>query len=289
MSSPPQNTSFISRLKSLPASSPALGTVLTLASPMIAQVTATTGADFIMIDAEHAPLTFDVVTQMVHGFMSVPTTTVKHALIRIPSHDLAWIKWALDSGCSGIVIPMVNSAAEMEAILDRALYPPRGRRSFGPLYAPFAAGGNAASSYAGHGEYFQRARRGEIAIIPMIESSQGLANCDEILRMEGVDGVFIGPADLRLAIGMEPAIDGQEPEFLNALNSITRAAKKYGKVVGCMGIGEEAAYKRGSEGMDFLLSTFDYGAILGGYNADLAKARSGIERARKGLAPRSGL
>ncbi|PIA91609.1 hypothetical protein CB0940_09792 [Cercospora beticola] len=256
---------------------------------MIAQVTATSGTDFIMIDAEHAPLTFDIVTQMVHGFMSVATTSVKHALIRIPSHDLAWIKWALDSGCSGIVIPMVNSATEMEAILDRSLYPPRGRRSFGPLYAPFAAGGNAASSYAGPGEYFQRARRGEIAIIPMIESKQGLENCDEILRLDGVDGVFIGPADLRLSIDLEPAIDGEEPEFLAALDKITKAAKKHGKVVGCMGIGEEASYKRGSEGMDFLLSTFDYGAILGGYNADLAKARSGVDRARKASAPRSEL
>jgi 2-keto-3-deoxy-L-rhamnonate aldolase RhmA len=256
---------------------------------MIAQVTATSGTDFIIIDSEHAPLTVDIVTQMIHSFMSVPTESAKHALIRIPSHDVAWIKWALDSGCSGIVIPMVNSAAEMEAILDRALYPPRGRRSFGPIYAPFAGNGSISKSYAGPGGYFQRARSGGIGIIPMIESRSGLENCDEILALDGVDGVFIGPADLRLAIGLTPAIDGEEPEFLAALQKITQAAKKYGKVVGCMGIGEETALRRAGEGMDFLVSTFDYGAILAGYAADLAKARSGVSKASQQSAPKSEL
>lgn len=236
-----------------------------------------------MIDAEHAPFTFDVVTQMVHAYMSVSTASPKHALIRVPSHDVAWLKWGLDSGCSGIIIPMVNSGAEMKCILDRVLYPPKGRRSFGPLYAPFATNASSAGSYAtgsasGSG-YFERALAGEIAVLPMIESKSGLENCEGILALDGVDGVFIGPADLRLALGLGPDGDGTEKVFVEALARIVDAAKKYEKVVGCMGIGEEAAGKRAREGMDFLLSAFDWGAIGGGYAADLAKARAGVQRA----------
>ena len=278
MASPSKSGSFVSQLRS--PLSPAVGTVLTLASPMIARVTATSAADFVMIDAEHAPLSFDQVTQMVHGYMTAPTASTKHALIRIPSRDVAWVKWALDSGCSGIVVPMVNTVTDMRTVLDHALYPPKGRRSFGPIYAPFASRGDGSATYGAANDYFQRARQGEIAIIPMIESKEGLDNCHEILSLEGVDGVFIGPADLRLALGLEPGLDGDEPEFVAALHRITKAAKMHGKVVGCMGIGEATACKRTLEGMDFLLSTFDFGALVGGYAADLARAQSGIAKAR---------
>ena len=106
------------------------------------------------------------------------------------------------------------------------------------------------------GAYFAKAKRGEVSIIPMIESKEGLENADELLSLEGVSGVFIGPADLRLSLGLAPAIDGEEPEFVEALQKIVEAAKKHGKVVGCMGIGEAAVKKRVVEGMDFLLSTF---------------------------------
>lgn len=173
---------------------------------------------------------------------------------------------------------MVGNKREMEAIIDRAIYPPGGRRSFGPLSAAFAAPEGPAG---GMGAYFQRAKRGDIALIPMIESKEGLENAEEILSMEGVSGVFIGPADLRLSLGLAPALDGDEPEFLDALKRIVNAAKKRGKVVGCMGIGEVSAQRRAAEGMDFILSSFDNGAMVSGFAADLAAARKGIEAASK--------
>lgn len=216
-------------------------------------------------------MTIDVVTQMVSAYTTASSGT-KFPIIRIPSHGVEWVKWALDSGAAGIIVPMVNDVAEIRAIIDKAIYPPGGRRSFGPLYAPFA---HPDGPGTGMGGYFARARAGEIALLPMIESKEGLQNVEEILSMPEVSGTFIGPADLRLSLGMAPAIDGTEPEFLAALDKIRTTAKKYGKVVGTMGMGEEVARKRASEGMDFLLSTFDNGALVAGWARELAVAKKG--------------
>ena len=127
-------------------------------------------------------------------------------IIRVPSHDVSYIKWALDSGAAGIIIPMVNTAAEMKAIVDRAVYPPVGSRSFGPFNAPFAS----LDPRDGFAEYYQRAREGGVAVLPIIESSEGVRNCEEILATEGVTGCFIGPYDLRLSLGVPGGIDGPE-------------------------------------------------------------------------------
>ncbi|KAF7190001.1 2-keto-3-deoxy-L-rhamnonate aldolase [Pseudocercospora fuligena] len=265
--------SFVGKIQALRR--PLFGTVLTIPSPVIAQLAGLIDADFAMIDMEHAPMTIDIVTHMVSAYVTASSGS-KFPLIRIPSHGVEWVKWALDSGAAGIVIPMVNDAAEMRAIIDKAVYPPGGRRSFGPIYAPFAHPEGSASGMAG---YMERARSGDIALLPMIESKEGLQNVEEILSMPEVSGTFIGPADLRLSLGLGPAVDGDEPEFLEALAKIRTSAKKHGKVVGTMGMGQETAKKRAEEGMDFLLSTFDNGAMMAGWAKDLAAAKRGIPEA----------
>lgn len=265
--------SFLGLVKS--QQGPAVGTVLTIPSVTIAQLVGQADGEFVMIDMEHAPLPIEVVTKMVSAYVN-SSQGKRFPLVRIPSHGAEWVKWALDSGAAGIIVPMVNNAAEMKAIIDRAIYPPKGRRSFGPLYAPFA---HPEGPQTGMPGYFERAKRGDIALLPMIESKEGLENCEEILSLEGVSGTFIGPADLRLSIGLPPAVDGTEPEFLEAMDQVRSTAKKLGKVVGTMGTGEETARKRAFEGMDFLLSTFDFGALVSGVASDLAAARRGVQAA----------
>ena len=228
-----------------------------------------------MIDMEHAPLTIDVVTQMVSAYVSASRGT-KFPLVRIPSHGVEWVKWALDSGAAGIIVPMVGSAKEMKDIIDRAIYPPGGRRSFGPIYAPFAHpdGPSAAGGMAG---YVERAKRGDIALLPMIESKEGLENVEEILSLEHVSGCLIGPADLRLSLGMSAGLDGTETEFTEALKKIASTARKLEKVVGTVAMGEEVSRKRAEDGMDYLFTGFDFGALVSGVASDLSAARKGIE------------
>lgn len=244
-------STFVQAIKSKQA--PLLAAVLTIANVTTAQIAAQSDSEFVMIDMEHAPLQPDMVTHMIHAYVSASRPRTQFPLVRIHSHGVEYVKWALDAGSAGVIIPMVGNVREMKAILNRSLYPPQGARSFGPLYAPCA---DPDGPRGGMGAYFAKAKRGDVAIIPMIESREGLENADELLSLEGVSGVFIGPADLRLSLGLPPAIDGEEPEFIVALQKIVRVAKKHGKVVGCMGIGEAAAKKQVSEGMDFLLSTF---------------------------------
>lgn len=203
----------------------------------------------------------------------------KFPIIRIPSHGVEWIKWALDSGAAGIIIPMVSNMGEMKAILDRALYPPEGRRSFGPLFAPFAS---AQGAEAGMGAYFANAKKpDQVAILPMIENAEGVLNAEAILSLPGVSGTFVGPADLSLSLGLPPAVDSEKKVWVEAMAKVVRAAKKHGKVVGTMGMGEAVAKKRASEGYDFLLSTFDYGAMAAGLARELEAAKKGVDAAKK--------
>jgi len=125
--------------------------------------------------------------------------------------------------------------------------------------------------------YVERAKRGDIALLPMIESKEGLENVEAIMSLEHVSGVLIGPADLRFSLGFPPGLDGPEPEFAEALEKIIASAKKHGKLVGTVAIGEEVCRKRAAEGMDYLLTGFDFGAMATGLASDMAAARKGIE------------
>jgi len=150
-------------------------------------------------------------------------------IIRVPSHGVEWIKWALDSGASGIIVPMVNTKQEVDGIITRALYPPAGQRSYGPFRTPFAdlRPTTALANYKGE-------TSSEVVIMPMIESAEGVANAEEIVGTNGVDGIFIGPVDLRHSLGFSGP-DGTEPEYLAALQKVLSVAAKFSKPVGILG------------------------------------------------------
>lgn len=250
---------------------PLLGAVLAVGSPMAAML-ASQHFDWVMIDMEHSPLGAEKMTQMVHSVVAASEGQCL-AVVRVPSHDVEWIKWALDSGAAGIIIPMVSNAAEMKRILDHAIYPPGGRRSFGPFNAPF---GRRLQAATGFGEYYDHARApGGVAVLPIIESAEGVQNAEEILGLEGVSGSFIGPYDLRLSMGLPGGIDGSETEFGIALQSVCDAGKKYRKMIGTMGVGADLAKKRADMGMTFLLTTVDYSVLVAGF----AAAKKEVEQA----------
>lgn len=226
-----------------------------------------------MIDAEHSPFTMEQATELVHTIIA---TSQGHCLpiIRIPSQGTEYIKWGLDSGAAGIIIPMVHNPEDVKNILANALYPPDGSRSFGPYSGPF--GDLRTGSFA---DYYAKAQRREIGIFPTIESREGLENVEEILSIKGVSGLFIGPYDLRLSLGLIGGADGDELEFKEAIDRIFEAGKKYGKPVGCPGKGEVLSRKRAEQGAAFLLVSFDYSALNDAYRSDLEGARNGVSRA----------
>lgn len=258
---------------------PFLGTALTIPSPVVAQIVGGAGHDFVFIDMEHSPLTPETTTQMVHAIVASSRGST-FPVIRVPSHGVEWIKWALDSGAAGIIVPMVNNKAELDNIINRATYPPLGSRSFGPARAPW---GLLDGPQGGVEEYFRRARRGDIAILPTIESEEGLANIEEILSSSGISGIFVGPMDLRLSLGLSGP-DGSEPEYLRTIERICGLGRKHGKMVGSLAMSPEAVRKRTQDGMRFLVISSDASTLAAGLATTLEQSRQlASEKARTSL------
>jgi 4-hydroxy-2-oxoheptanedioate aldolase len=260
---------FISAIKA--AKFPLLGCSITLTSLSTAKIIARAGFQWALIDMEHSPMSPELAMNIVHAVVAASGGTC-FPLIRIPAHSNEWIKWALDSGASGIIIPMVDTAAQMRTILDCALYPPRGNRSWGPNNAVYAS---LDPTFTPAG-YLELAREGGVAIIPMIESKMGLQNVEEILGVEGVSAAFIGPQDLRMSLGLASGRSGSEPEFEQAMSSIVEAAKESNLPVGSIGVGAQVASARGKLGMSFLLCGLDRAGFTAGITEQLKTVQEAL-------------
>jgi 2-keto-3-deoxy-L-rhamnonate aldolase RhmA len=253
-----------------------VGTFIGLDSIIAHQLIGDAGYDFVIIDMEHTPMSAREATIAVN-MISNSSKGSTAPLVRVPSHGLEWIKWGLDSGAAGVVVPMVESRAQVEQIVERSRYPPVGSRSFGPLHAPYAHPGSDRSQMT----YFAAARHfGNIAVIPMIETAAGVENADAILAAEGVSAAFIGPYDLRVSLGLEGG-DGTEKVFLDALKKVVDAGRKAGKPVGLF-TGSAQALQRNAE------LGFRFFAYHGDTTLLANAARTSVKEARSTIAGRQG-
>lgn len=225
---------------------PAIGCTLAFGTPFSAQLIARVGYDWVLIDMEHNPLSAREAGIMTHVVLSASGGRCA-PLIRVPSHNVEWIKWALDCGAPGIVVPMVQSGAEVEQIVQHAIYPPRGSRSFGPTMAPFADPDTTATG----AKYLAETSK-NIALIPMIESAKGVEHAEEICSNDAITAIFVGPVDLRYSLGLTGP-EGDETVYLSALNKIVNICRHLGKPVGVFAANGEACKKRAAEGFDFIL------------------------------------
>ena len=243
---------------------PLLGCALLIGSPFTAQLVARSGYDWVVIDMEHAPLSPLDVSHMVHAVISASAGKCL-PLVRLPSHGVEWIKWALDCGAPGIVVPMVNNASEMEEVVQRVRYPPRGYRSFGPYLAPFADLDNNATV----DKYLHETSK-EIALFPLIESAEAIKNAEEILSIDGVTGVMVGPHDLRASMGL-PGGAGTEENFVKAIEKVSGICKKLGLPAGTAA-GNNAAVKQLTKaGYCMLLTGSDAALMVDGAKSKIAQ------------------
>lgn len=234
-----------------------LGAAISLGSVSCAQIVARTGFDWAFIDMEHAPTSAREATEITHAVVTASAGQCV-AIIRTPSHGVEWIKWALDSGAAGVIIPMVRSRDECIEIVQRSLYPPHGQRSFGPFLAPFADidPSSDVAKYMSH-------RSKQLAILPMIETVDAIDKAEEILAVDGVTGCFVGPFDLRQSLGL-PGGDGEEPAFIQALEKILSIGKRLGLEIGTVAGSEAAVRRKKDMGFTFLLAGSDVGFLAAG-------------------------
>jgi len=198
------------------------GTFMMLSSAWTARVVASCGWDFVIVDCEHG----NIGDSDMHDSVNAVASCGVSPIVRIRGPDPALIKRALDTGAHGLMVPMINTAAEAELVVRASKFPPLGFRGQGSPFSAWASGITTP-------EYLAQANSSLLTIV-QIETLEGLKNLDAICAVEGVDAIFIGPNDLALCmLGYAPAAY-TEPHYLEAMATIKAAAKKAGKPVGIL-------------------------------------------------------
>ena len=190
---------------------------LSLPATFSAEVMAHQGWDSLTIDLQHGLIDY----QSAVGMLQAISTTRTVPLVRVPWRDPAIIMKVLDAGAYGVICPMINTAAEAREFVAACRYPPAGIRSCGPIRANIYAGA----------DYVAKANQ-TIITMAMIETRAGLDNLDEILSLEGLDAIYVGPADLSIALGCEPQIDPTAEEVVQSIEHIVAKARKAKIVAG---------------------------------------------------------
>ena len=179
-------------------------------------------------------------------------------VVRVPWNDPATIMKALDFGAYGIIVPLINTAADAAKAVAACRYPPVGMRSSGPVRAIHYAG----ADYVANAD-------NEIVLMAMIETKEGLANLDAICATKGLDAVYIGPADLSFALGMAPRGDNPDPVHMATCDKIRDAAHKHG-IKACMHTAS-ATYSADAvkRGFDLVMLTSDLASMVAGVRRQL--------------------
>jgi 2-keto-3-deoxy-L-rhamnonate aldolase RhmA len=195
------------------------GAWLSIADTAVAEIMATSGFDYVIIDTEHAPWSLESLQLAVMAFKGEQTVPI----VRVPWNDPVYIKQTLDLGADGILAPMVRNTEEAKALLTACRYPPAGIRGFGPRRA---------SNYQRDTDDYVATANESIIVVPQIEDIRTVDVIDEILKL-GVDAICIGPNDLSGSAGL--LRQHEHPTVKNALDRILTAAQAHGIAV-CAGI-----------------------------------------------------
>jgi 2-dehydro-3-deoxyglucarate aldolase/4-hydroxy-2-oxoheptanedioate aldolase len=205
-----------------------LGAGITLADPTVTEALAR-DVDFVWIDMEHNALT----TESMLGHLIAARAGGAPSLVRIPNNDVGWIKRVLDSGAEGIILPRSYSAQEAAEFVSACRYPPLGTRGFGPR-RPMEYG------RIGQQEYLQQANR-DVFVVVQVETVELLADLDEVLKLDGLDSLVLGPQDLSGSMGRLG--ETTHPEVIGAMRTIASRAKAAGKFIGS-GLGANPEFAR---------------------------------------------
>lgn len=235
-----------------------LGAWLAIPNPVVAEATARAGFDYVCLDAQHGAIEYSDAVPMIQAVLLGGSSPI----VRVPWNEPGIIGKMLDAGAHGVIIPMVNTVAEAEAATRACRYAIHGgSRSYGPTTTAMRI----------DGPYVPWAAE-NVACIPMIETTTALENLDDILAVPGIDGVYVGPADLSLTLGLPPGNNDDDASFADALASIVTACQAARVVPGIHASGALTP-KRLGQGFGMVTVTTDILAMRLGYTAELATAR----------------
>ena len=237
-----------------------IGFWLALGSTTATEICATAGFDWLLIDGEHAPLS---VPDVLHQAQAIAAYPGVHAVARVPEADVTWVKRYLDVGVRNLLVPMVESAAQAQQMVAAMRYP----QAAGDGGLRGMAGARA-SRWGLYGDY-ATAANAQVCLLVQVESAAGLQALDEIAATDGVDGVFIGPADLSASLGY-PGQAGH-PAVQRHIDQAIARIRKAGKAAGILSADPDAARRYLSMGAQFVAVGLDI-ATLARHTRALAQA-----------------
>jgi 2-keto-3-deoxy-L-rhamnonate aldolase RhmA len=238
------------------------GIWLGVPSAYSARLLARQPVDWLAIDAEHAPVGVELMTQMA---ISIIEANGPAPLVRISQASNENIKYALDAGAYGVIAPMMNTCEEVEQVVAWSKYPPIGQRSYGGSYAGLAFGQSMP-------EYLAHANDQTLTII-QIENQAALGNLDTMFAAPGIDLAFIGPVDLSISLGLDPVAENPHPIFLDAIREIQRAAQAHHLPLGIYCSNGKSAAERIRQGFLLVNVASDVELLKGGIQVELEASK----------------
>jgi 4-hydroxy-2-oxoheptanedioate aldolase len=229
----------------------ALGISFTLGNVHAVELCAHSSLDYVYFDQQHGLTSFDTLVNQLRAIAGSPVTP----LVRVLRNDPGLIGQVLDAGAEGVIVPMVNSAGDARLAVQACRYPPDGVRSWGPVRARFGLGSDPAEVNP------------QVLCFVMIETRDAVKNVEEIVATPGVDGVYLGPADLGVSMGLKPKAgvqDGEHAEAIKRVVAACRAANRVAAISGRPGQMSALGFGMVSVGSDtaFIQAGLDHAAEL---------------------------
>ncbi len=242
-----------------------LGTFIVMANQSHIECLKGVGLDYIIIDTEHGPFDTEQVVNLIRGAEHAHITP----FVRVANADHKEIQRCLDQGAKGLIVPMLNSLDDFKKVVGLAKYKPVGNRGFAGVR----------SNNYGYDEGladgiddFMKKCNDEVLVLPQCETAQALNNIEAVLEMDGIDGIFVGPFDLSISIGIPLQFD--HPVFLEAIDRILNACKTSGKPAFIYAGSIEAAKDAYSKGFDSVAYSLDANVFMNGFKREIGEIRA---------------
>lgn len=223
--------------------------------PLVAETLAATGAAYVCIDLQHGSAELgDVAT-----LAAVIDARGASPLVRVPALDPAVIGKVLDAGARGVIVPQVETAEQAAAAVAACRYPPEGHRSYGPFRAGAAYGSTNPDVLS------------DVMVCVMVETRRGLDNVEDIAATPGLDAIYVGPADLSLALGLSVAFEHESGEHPEALATIRAACARHGIAAGIHCADAAMAGRRLAQGFAMTTAVTDVSLVADGAREAFAR------------------
>jgi 4-hydroxy-2-oxoheptanedioate aldolase len=245
----------------------AFGLWSTIPSSFSAEIVAGAGVDYVCVDQQHGVVDYASMVPMLQAIGAAGAALIT----RVLSNDPYRIMKALDAGALGVIVPLVNNAGEATRAVAACRYPPHGIRSYGPIRASSVIGSRDPDDLAG-----------EVMCIVMVETREGLENVEEIAATPGIDGIYIGPADLALSLGLPPSTRVTEAAHIKAVRRIREACKKHGITAGMHASSGRWAKQHAEAGFGMVTVASDASLLSDAARRETVAARGESAESRSG-------